>query len=121
MDAHGATENLCHGARDKRMRSSVLLFAVALLVGVWMAKAGISPLYRLTLFVPFALAGQGLFAALYGTCGWRAAQGEREVGGARSRIIDKSELASVKIVGRKVTTAGIVSAASFTLLLAFAA
>lgn len=103
------------------MRSAVLVFAVTLLVGVWMAKAGLSPAYRLALFIPFTMAGQGLFSALYGTCGWRAAQGVREVGGETSRIIDKSELASVKAVGRKVTFAGFASAASFTLLLAFAA
>lgn len=49
------------------MRASVLLFAASLTAGVVMVKVGLGPGWRMALFLPFLLSGQGLFAALYGT------------------------------------------------------
>jgi len=59
--------NVTEDSQARRMRHGVVAFAIALFIGVLMVKSGVGPLYRASLLLPFWIAGNGFFSALYKT------------------------------------------------------
>jgi hypothetical protein len=59
--------NVTEDSQDRRLRHGVFAFAVAMFVGIVMVKTGVGPWWRFTLLIPFWIAGNGFFSALYKT------------------------------------------------------
>jgi hypothetical protein len=59
--------NVTVDSQAKRLRYGVFMFAIAMLIGIVMVKSGVGPVYRAMLLVPFWIAGNGFFSALYKT------------------------------------------------------
>jgi hypothetical protein len=62
-----AAGNLSPLASSRRLRVSVLMLGIALALAVVLVETGISPLWRIGLFVPFFMSGSMLFQGLYRT------------------------------------------------------
>jgi hypothetical protein len=59
--------NVGEDSQARRLRHGVFAFAVALFVGIVMVKTDVAPLWRTALLIPFWIAGNGFFSALYKT------------------------------------------------------
>lgn len=59
--------NVTDESQARRLRHGVIAFAAALFIGIFMVKSGVGPLFRAALLVPFFIAGNGFFSALYKT------------------------------------------------------
>jgi hypothetical protein len=55
--------NIGPAEQRKRLRFGLVALAVGIALTVVLIWSGISPLYRLALFVPYAMAGSGYFQA----------------------------------------------------------
>jgi hypothetical protein len=59
--------NLGCESQSKRLRGGVIQFAISLVLAVVLLKLEVDPLYRLVLFLPFLMATNGVYQALYKT------------------------------------------------------
>lgn len=112
--------NLCAVTRDQRVRAGVVLFGLALFGAVMLAKAGLSPWFRVALVVPFWFSAQSFDAALRGTCGFMASRGLRHTQAGAEPIIDRQELADVQIAGRRQVVEGTIATFALTALVVLA-
>jgi hypothetical protein len=63
----GHSCNITDRSQNQRMRVGVIMFAVALAIGVVMVQAGVPAAYRLLLIIPFWAAANAFTSALYRT------------------------------------------------------
>jgi hypothetical protein len=107
--------NLSAEAQTTRLRVGIAALGVALGLAVLMIEAGLSPVYRALLIVPFAIATNGVTAGLFKTSGVLAARGFRDLGSGKETITSRRELATIRRRGRRVL---LIAAASAILLTA---
>jgi hypothetical protein len=102
------------------MRVGVVALATALVLGTLIAKSGAAHGYRALAFGPFFVAGYGVLAALYRTCGISAIVGRRVTSDGMERIVDRVELAELRSRGLRIIAGSVVLAAGATSVLFFA-
>ena len=102
------------------MRVGVIALATGLVAGTLLAKSGAALGYRALAFVPFFVAGYGVLAALYRTCGISAIAGRRVTSDGMERIVDRAELAELRSRGLRIIAGSVLLAAGATFVLLFA-
>jgi hypothetical protein len=108
--------NLSAEAQTTRLRVGIAALGVALGLAVLMIEAGLSPVYRALLIVPFAIATNGVTAGLFKTSGVLAARGFRDLGTGKETITSRRELAAMRRRGRRVLVIAAASAIVLTAL-----
>lgn len=88
--------NLSAEAQTTRLRVGIAALGLALGLAVLMIEAGLSPVYRVLLIVPFAIATNGVTAGLFKTSGVLAARGFRDLGSGKETITSRRELAAIR-------------------------
>jgi hypothetical protein len=117
MDTRARVGNLGTEVQNAQLRRGVILFAIALAIGVILVRAQVAPAVRLLLFVPFAMASYGIHLGLFKTCGIMAIKGARSMDGCVEPICDKSERGIMLRQGLKVIASTFAAATLATLLL----
>ena len=93
--------NVSEDNQARRMRVGVYIFTFALLLGTVLVKLDAPPVYRALVMIPFWIAAQGFFTALYKTCGFMAAKGLRQCHceDGVEKIVDRAELKRIRTMG----------------------
>jgi hypothetical protein len=120
MAAFSSRGNLEPEAQDLQMRVGIVALATALVVGTLLAKGGVAHGYRALAFGPFFVAGYGVLAALYRTCGLTAIAGRRVTSDGMERVADRDELAALRSRGLRVIAGSALLAATATAVLILA-
>ena len=106
--------NLGREGQNARLRGSVLLLAVALVVAVVLVRLGVDRPWRLLTFIPFFMAAFGALQGLYRTCPFHSRQGTREAVGRAALPQNERCIAMSKRLAGRVLGASMLSAAAAT-------
>lgn len=107
-------ENIGPRERAKRMRFGVACGVVAAGLGVVLLATRAPRMFRLTVFVPLALSGLGVFQARGHTCVANVARGVRNMDQGDQPVTDAGELRQLALQGRRVYVQSFASAAALT-------
>ncbi len=112
--------NLSLPMKNQMLRRGVVLFGITLISGLALAHTGLSPAFRLVLFVPFLAAAYAIHLGLYGTCGFMAARGVRATEDGIDVVADKETRCKLEKVGLRVIGSSVAAAVLATGLFTFA-
>jgi hypothetical protein len=103
--------------RAMRVRVGSAIVAVGLGVAAALVFSGVSPLWRLAVFVPFWAGATSLWQVREKTCIALAARNVKNLDDGEAAITDQAELAQIARQARKVKLKGLATAAALTALL----
>lgn len=98
--AKGLSENLSDQEITRRLRGGIVMLMVALLAAALLEHVNAPTYSRIALFVPFFLAENAFFQAIYKTCGFSAMKGIRHTVDGDEKIADPLELEACRCQGK---------------------
>ena len=108
--------NLGDRAQSQRLRMSLVLLSIALVLCVVLRETGVAPVYRSVLFIPFFASAFGAYQGLFRTCTVAARQGVRVTDQGEEVVADPAERGRMRAEGRKILLRSLATAAAATAL-----
>lgn len=108
--------NLSQANVTRRLRIGVGFLMLALLLAAMFEKLDLPVAHRLWLFVPFFLAQNAFFQAIYKTCGFSALRGVRMTPHGPERVADAQRRKAALRQGKKQLIYSCIGAAALTAL-----
>jgi hypothetical protein len=108
--------NINDAERRKRLTFGIISFVVALVILGALMVAGVDRLWRLPLFLVFAMAANGYFQWRDKTCVGLVATNMRKIGDSYEKVEDTAELAQLKYQARQVQLKAVVAAIPLTVI-----
>ena len=108
--------NISTAERRKRLISGIVMFGIGIAVLAALMLGGVSPWWRLLLFLPFAGASTGFFQWKDKTCVGLTARLSRKLGDKMEKIEDAAELAQVRWQANRVQLKSMAAGVVLTLI-----
>ena len=113
------SENLSDQEVTRRLRGGIVMLMLALLLAALLEHWNAPAYSRLWLFVPFFMAENAFFQAIYKTCGFSAMRGVRHTVDGDEKIADRLELAACRCQGKAQLVQSFVGALFLTALFTY--